>query len=115
MPDEIVTIIDLMPSPSARSTAEPIIPMAIIGNEGTEINRKVEAVSSVLPVAPIDAKISLLKISKKITAIDNNTNVNSAKTVVCFLASSQFSAPNDLETKAVVAIMNAIPTEIVKN
>ena len=46
---------------------------------------------------------------------DNITNVSNAKTLVCLRASSQFSAPSDLETKAVVAIINAIPKEIVKN
>ena len=115
IPDDMVTIIDLNPSPSARRTADPIMPIAIIGNDGTEINKKVDAVSKTVPLAPIEAKISLLKVNKKNTVIDNITNVSNAKTLVCLRASSQFSAPSDLETKAVVAIINAIPKEIVKN
>ena len=114
-PDETVTIIERTPSPSARKTADPIIPRAIIGNEGTEINKKAEADSNVAPSAPIEINISLRKINKNTTVIKRTQKVSIAKTEVCLRASSQFSAPKDLDTNAVAAIINAIPTDIVKN
>ena len=65
-PADIVTNIARYASPSERRIAEPIIPIAINGNVGTEIKRNLSANKAVSPVAPVKAIIFDLNITIKI-------------------------------------------------